>query len=224
MIRRIIALLIGGFLYLPGLVGTAASVSSEANGVATVSETLEGVATTSGGQRWTWAYRARLSRENVEIFLPIQFVLAPGVTRVAFEERWVKWLRKVETTWNRRFSFRFPDGSTRPVRVIVREDGRDALHRVVVRPGSGRTDMLNWYLSDNGRVIAHEIGHLLGIADEDRATTGSSRDTDMDYESVMGHHRHRKGVIQKEHLERLRNWVEEKTGRFPLETFARGTG
>ena len=41
-----------------------------------------------------------------------------------------------------------------------------AHHNVRVIAGSGRSDMLNWHTTDSGNVAAHEVGHMLGNADE----------------------------------------------------------
>jgi hypothetical protein len=58
------------------------------------------------------------------------------------------------------------DGSTFPLRLDVTTTGPEFNQQVTVNAGSGRANMINWFVTDSASVNAHETGHMLGLFDE----------------------------------------------------------
>jgi serralysin len=119
-----------------------------------------------GGFAWNVAYRMTGTETGVTVALRIDLV---GADAGAVAPIWEK---GAEDLWNRQF---FLSDGTRlyelALDVAFVETG--AHQTVTVFGGTGRANMLNWYLTPEGwgtdfhdEIAAHEIGHMLGAFDE----------------------------------------------------------
>jgi hypothetical protein len=72
----------------------------------------------------------------------------------------------IEGIWNNKFEIKdTANGKKFPITVDVTTGG-PFNQTVQVHAGSGRADMLNWFVNDGAAVNAHEFGHMLGLFDE----------------------------------------------------------
>ncbi|MFB7473496.1 EndoU domain-containing protein [Kitasatospora sp. NPDC056184] len=71
-----------------------------------------------------------------------------------------------------------PDGDVLVVRPEFVDAGGDPHHRVEVVDRSDREDHTRWALGSDDRTVAHEFGHLLGLADEYRERSSREAVTD----------------------------------------------
>ena len=70
----------------------------------------------------------------------------------------------IEAKWNNQHTFEY-DGVTITSVVDVRYHS-DSIQSVIVKPGSGATDLNTWYWAQTGMTSAHEFGHMIGLYDE----------------------------------------------------------
>ncbi|MER5356525.1 EndoU domain-containing protein, partial [Kitasatospora sp. NPDC002551] len=75
---------------------------------------------------------------------------------------------------------RLPDGDVLVVRAEFVDDPATAHHRVEVVDGDIRENSARWSLDTRRTVLAHEIGHLLGLPDEYRERRARETTTDED--------------------------------------------
>lgn len=120
-----------------------------------------------GGFAWNVRYDVSFLNSESLTTLKVDLVGAdPGATAT-------QWRNGINDIWsNKAF---FSDG-VRLYEIKMKFDFVDsgAHHTVTVHEGTGRTDMLNWYLSNPGgwpndmhdEIAAHEAGHMFGLFDE----------------------------------------------------------
>lgn len=71
-----------------------------------------------------------------------------------------------EGIWGNKYAIKDTNtGQMIPILVDISNDG-PFNQTVQVHAGSGRSDMLNWYVGDSVSVNAHEVGHMMGLFDE----------------------------------------------------------
>lgn len=166
----------------------------------------------SEGYAWTSGYDVRVDEDVVRVRLGIRLLPAPGVTRPELERAMPAWERGIEETWGRRFALEEPGRAPRPIVVEVDFRGPRFHHEVVVRPGRGRTDQLDWHLADTPAVVAHEAGHMLGALDDYRGgAAGPSARTD-DPGSVMAADPGRGTAARARHWEGFRARFAARAG------------
>ncbi len=127
------------------------------------------------------------------------------------------WETTAESIWNGKFELQ--DGiSSFPIMLDVAfvDSGGDVV--VEVHNGDGEVDMLNWVTgspsgwgaANQGRVAAHEIGHMLGLYDEYATGRLDPNNPIVDDNSIMGS---RLGMPEQRHYETFLNWIEGRTQR-----------
>jgi Streptomyces extracellular neutral proteinase (M7) family len=105
---------------------------------------------------WTAAYRQDGTQVTVRIKLQPD-VDVDAATLAACRSRWKS---GIEGAWSNQSSA----GCNFTLQVSFVSSGEHVA--VTVKRGPGRSNMRLWYTTDNGRVVAHEVGHLLGNPDE----------------------------------------------------------
>ena len=93
----------------------------------------------------------------------------------------------------------------------TRRKGRPFHHDVIVRPGTGRSDELNWNVMDSPEIAAHEFGHMIGVFDEYKRGAVASEMTILDNTSIMTSNPS-DGATYGRHYEQFRAWFADKTG------------
>lgn len=187
----------------------AASVFASPALAQTVSGTLVG----GSSHSWRYAYEAALTEEGVSVEVSFRLLGAGGVTPVELARTAKVWKEGVERLWNDCFALADPTGELRPIRVTVRFNKPPYHHEVVVRPGRGADDFLNWHLNDPPEVIAHEVAHAFGVYDEYRGGATAPVGGSIDPQGLMNANP-KKGVLMRERFfEGFAEWYTRNTGR-----------
>ena len=116
------------------------------------------------GYRWPAKFNLRLSHDGLVIGLDVKLTGAnPGDMRA-------EWEKGINGIWNDKVFF--SDGSKLiPVELDFDFVSSGQNQTVKVHSGSGRADMLNWYVNAGNvglsdRTASHEVGHMMGAYDE----------------------------------------------------------
>jgi hypothetical protein len=136
---------------------------------------VEGIDATVRGD-----FRYRLSATRLDVEAPVKFVRQPGTT-IQLDN----WNQGVADTWNQ-FAFVEPGGRRVELRMAFADDS-SATREVQVLPNAtegvyaspDRATAGQFYQVMPGDTVAHEFGHLLGLADEYQRTAA-------DFEVVTG--------------------------------------
>ncbi|MDF1554169.1 MAG: hypothetical protein P1P84_13950 [Deferrisomatales bacterium] len=197
---RIPAWLLLAGLALPGL------------GFGAVAETVSGRLAAANGVAWTYAYDAELRDDRVWVRLGIQLIPAKDVTVPELARVKPGWEAAIEAAWSGRFALESPAGQLYPIWVDVDLRGPTFHHTVVVRPGRGRTDQLDWHLLDGPELVAHEAGHALGAFDEYPGGSLATADGVIDPASLMTSDPGPGCTPRARHYEKVRAWAEGSAG------------
>ena len=162
---------------------------------------------------WTAAYRIEedSSKCVVSITLRIRLIPDAGVSASDLATVRARWEPAIETAWSNQFSMALAEGTCRCKRYTVMVDVQfvDAgeHHAVTVHAGSGRADMLNWYVNSSGGTAAHESGHMFGSPDEYADTNCPSRTVTSDG-SIM---QTKSGSAKQRHYQSFADWLTNRT-------------
>lgn len=163
---------------------------------------------------WTAAYRIEEdSRECVvRITLRIRLVPNTGVTAADLATVRALWEPAIEAAWSGQYVLVLSDGTCRCKRYTVTVDVQfvdtNEHHVVTVHPGSGRADMLNWYVNSTGGTAAHESGHMFGNPDEYADSNCPSRTVTSDG-SIMQNSQ--TGTVKQRHYQGFADWLSNRT-------------
>ncbi len=149
---------------------------------------------------WGFQYTRTFDGSNVEIDVELKFDWRlTSLTPAQQLTQMAAWESNIEGWWNNRYSIVKDElywfGIVFDVTFGGYDDGQGGKEfdqQVVVRPGNGRADMGNWYLSDAAQTNAHEFGHMLGLFDEywsgalDTGKLGADGLPVTDYSYLMG--------------------------------------
>ena len=122
----------------------------------------------ANARSWRARFDVRLTRQSVDVTLRIKLVAGPGVSQPQIRRLQSTWEPAVEEIWSNRFAL-VMDGTARPIRIDLQFAALDEHYTVVVKnalPASA--DQLHWSRFSDARVIAHEVGHMLGAYDDYR--------------------------------------------------------
>jgi hypothetical protein len=119
---------------------------------------------------WTAAYR----QEGTHITVCIELDPDGDVTNLELQNLQSVWKVAIEAKWGNRFACCCNAGVTdtsecgnwRSLTFDVQWVTANPHHRVRVRRGPARSNMLTWDTNDSGDVASHEFGHMLGLVDE----------------------------------------------------------
>ncbi|MCP3868709.1 MAG: hypothetical protein GY703_11565 [Gammaproteobacteria bacterium] len=173
-------------------------------------ERIQGQITTPSGFSWKYAYDIRLTEKRVVISVAINPVPA-GVSKVELDRVVPIWKVGIERYWSRRYQL-VPTAETRlPIEVEANFRAPVYHHDVIVRPGKGHSDELNWHLQNSPELAAHEFGHMLGLFDEYEGGAQDPVQPVLDKTSIMTRSP-TGGATQPRHYRRILGWFEEKAG------------
>jgi len=121
-----------------------------------------------GPYSWNYAYIRSFDGVKLAKHVEINFVFDAGLGYTDAQKAAYKSAveANVEGIWNDKFWIEDNDsGDLFALTVDLTTDG-SFNQTVAVHAGSGRADMLNWYVDDIAATNAHEFGHMLGLFDE----------------------------------------------------------
>ena len=180
--------------------------------ITTSFETISGQLKARNGFAWTYAYDIGLKQHALVVRVSINLIPAKGVTMIQLNRVKPSWEEAIERVWSRKYAIKTVAGTRYPVVIDATFKGPRFHHEVIVRPGKGNTDELNWRLLDTPELIAHEVGHMLGEYDEYKAGSLSLNNPIIDNSSIMWRNPTTKTSSHRRHYERFRQWFVEKTG------------
>jgi len=174
-------------------------------------ETLSGTMRAANGYSWPYGFEIESQEDRIVARVAVNLIPAGGVTRPEIDRVKERWEEGAEGYWSGKFAIVDQQGRRWPIIVDVVFTGRRAHHDIIVRPGGGRSDSLNWNIMDSTTTVAHEIGHLLGAYDEYAGGAVDPESGTVDAGSIMagtpaGDKTHAR------HYRRLRAWFMGRTG------------
>jgi hypothetical protein len=161
--------------------------SGLAGGDAIRCERLSGRIEARNGHAWNYGFDVCRADDAVTVSVGIHLIPAGGVALAEIDAVKGAWKRGIEAIWSGKTALLAADGTRLPILVNVDFDGRSPHHEIVVRRGGDRNDSLNWSLRNDGRIVAHEFGHLLGAYDEYAGGATATAEASYDPGSVMNH-------------------------------------
>lgn len=174
-------------------------------------ETIAGRITANNGFVWNYGYDIELEDSALLVHVAINLIPAGGATKPEIDRIKSAWEAGIERIWSRRFSLVTPSGKQYPIVVDVTFKGSRFHHEVIVRPGGGHSNELNWNIPDSPEIAAHEFGHMIGAFDEYRRGAIAPRGAIIDNTSIMTS-KSTGGTSYARHYEGFRTWFIKKTG------------
>lgn len=162
--------------------------------------------------RWRAAYRVDevdecVARVSVRIKLEPDSSISPDELDAAKDG----WSEAAARVWGRDPAVERRSGTCRceqyGMEAVVEWVARGQHHVVSVHPGPGRADMTTLFLAEPSEVFAHELGHMLGYADEyedERCPERSVTTDDSIMQTIEGSPRPR-------HYSRLASWLSARS-------------
>jgi hypothetical protein len=162
---------------------------------------------------WTAAYHIEERSDcRVQVILRIRLVADTGVSATDISNVQATWKPAIEQAWTNCFPL-VQQGDdceckqyTLSVEVQWVTSGEH--HTVTVHSGSGRADMLNWYVTGSGGTAAHEAGHMFGNIDEYTEPRCPGRTVTSDG-SIMQNSQ--TGVVKQRHYQGFADWLAKWT-------------
>ena len=121
-----------------------------------------------GPYGWNFSYTRSFDGTTLNKDVEINFVFASNLGYNADQQETYENTvsANIEKIWNNKFKVvDTANNSSFPITVDVTTTG-PFNQTVQVHAGSGRGNMLNWFVNHSASVNAHEFGHMLGLFDE----------------------------------------------------------
>jgi hypothetical protein len=166
---------------------------------------------TKNGFSWRSSYDITFQDNTLVVCVAIRLIATGGVTMLELNGVKRRWEKAIEGTWSHQFSVRTSSGRGYPIVVDVAFKGPRFHHDVIVRPGGGKSDELNWNILDRPAVVAHEFGHMVGAFDEYEGGALDAQSRMIDATSIMTSNP-TAGVTYERHYRPFLEWFSEKTG------------
>ncbi len=179
--------------------------------VSTPSEMIRGREKTLNGFAWSYGYDIKVEENKLVVRVAINLVPARGVTRLELDRVMPKWKKGIERIWSNKFALETSTGTLYPILIKVSFNSAKFHHNVIVRPGSGRADELNWNIMDSPGLAAHEFGHMLGLFDEYKGGAVRKQEMVFDGTSVMTNNR-TDGITKPRHYRKIQAWFADNMG------------
>ncbi len=173
-------------------------------------ETIKGRKQSSGKYSWRYGYDIQLKNQSVIITSSINLVPSAGIKIPRLNQIKSIWEQGIEMMWSNKFAVTTPSGKQYPILVDAVFRGPKYHHDIIVRPGSGGTDQLNWNMTDSPAVAAHEFGHMLGIYDEYKGGALSPETGMIDSTSIMTSNP-TDGLTYARHYKDFLDWFSTRT-------------
>jgi len=199
-----------GFLFLPGIPGTT-QAGNLPDFEAISPETITGRLSARNGFSWRYKYDISFSENKILVNVAINLIPADGVTRLEIDRVKPVWEEGIEKIWNNKFSIETPVGQRYPIIIDVAFHGHPCHHDVIVHPGGGRSDELNWNIMDTQAMVAHEFGHMIGAFDEYLGGALPPESEVIDRTSIMTSNPTGQGMTYARHYHRFRQWFSDKS-------------
>ena len=186
---------------------------AQSNPVLTIDEErIDTPRTGTNGRSWQARFNAHMTQDHVYVTLRIKLIPGPGISRPQLERVRASWEATVEHIWRDRFAL-VVAGVARPIRVELQFGRPDPHYRVVLTNDvAAHANPLNWSRYSSARVIAHEVGHMLGAYDE-YAGGGQHPDSPQnDPLSLMGGAINRDVRCRARHFELVTDWARTRVG------------
>jgi len=148
-------------------------------------ETITGRLSAKNRFSWRYSYDIAFRESKVLVHVAIHLIPAGGVTKLELDRVKPAWEKGIEEVWSNKFSIATPAGERYPIMIDVFFKGPRYHHDVIVRPGGGRSNELNWNILDSPMIAAHEFGHMLGVFDEYRRGAIAPQSGIIDTTSIM---------------------------------------
>ena len=174
-------------------------------------ETITGRMTAMNGFVWRYGYDIGIKDGKVIVHVAINLIPAGGVTQLELDRGKYAWERGIERIWSEKFSLVTPTGESYPIVIDAIFTGNRFHHDVIVRPGGGNSDELNWRLLNSPEIVAHEFGHMVGAFDEYRRGATAPQGEIIDSMSIMRGSPNGVSTYGR-HYEGFRAWFINKTG------------
>ncbi len=173
-------------------------------------ETIAGRQEAANGFSWRYGYDVAL-HDALMIKVGVNLIPTQGVAAIELDRAKPAWEQGIERLWSNRFALETRSGRRYPILIDITFLGPVFHHDVIVRPGSGRTDALNWNLKDSPELVAHEFGHMIGLFDEYERGALAPENAIIDSDSIMSSNPGPSAVPRARHYEPFRKWFIGKT-------------
>jgi hypothetical protein len=194
-----------GFILVAG--GAQVCIPAEPDSPQTIIGRLSG----QNGFAWRYAYDIEFKNDKVCVTVAVNLIAAGGVTKPELDRVKPVWKEGIEKVWSDRFAISAPSGNLYPIVIDVFFNAVRYHHDVIVRPGGGRSDQLNWNILDSPAMAAHEFGHMVGVYDEYRRGALAPQTRIIDPSSIMTSNP-TSGMTYARHYQGFLAWFTGRTG------------
>ncbi|NOQ15152.1 MAG: hypothetical protein GQ583_11840 [Methyloprofundus sp.] len=184
-----------------------------------IKETIKHKIVGLNGFSWYYGFDIELKKQVILLNVAINLIPAPGVSRVELSQTKSIWKKAIENTWSNQYAIKTNTGAIYPILITVSFRALSFHHSVIVRPGKGSSDELNWNVRDSQQTVAHEFGHMLGAFDEYLHGANDPANPIIDSSSIMSS-LPKSGKIYARHFHKIQAWFLTKTAEEVVQLIA----